>query len=396
MPGLSPAGPVPYEHHEGDEGEGIGVLLGQEVLAGELKDLGACEILVLNRAVSFQGDKELLYKANLWLRTCISIIQPIEYFNAHNEDSLYNGVKAINLEKYFDINQTFAINSAINSEFFNHSQYVSLKSKDAIVDQFREKTGERPSIDTVNPDIKINIHIVNNKCTVSLDSSGNTLNKRGYRDTTGFAPMNEVLAAGLILLSGWDKKTDFIDPMCGSGTILIEAAMIANNIAPNTQRPSFGFQNWDDYDHTLWSKVKAEALAVQKDSETLFFGYDISEKTLQIATKNILNAGLNSKIKLKQADVRQLKSPVSEGVVITNPPYGERLQMDNIEEFYKELGDTLKKGFQNHDAWLISSNKDALKNIGLRTSRKMTLINGSLECKFHKYEMYRGSKKNVG
>ena len=365
----------------------------EEILCKELEAIGGLNPQPLIRAASCEGDLSFLYKANICLRTAISILKPINRFRARDEEQLYRGVQNINWSSIFGMANTFAITASVNSDHFNHSKYVALKSKDAIVDQFRRKYGERPSIDVENPDIKINIHIARDQVTVSLDSSGDTLNKRGYRKEGVFAPLNEVLAAGLISLAGWDKKTDFIDPMCGSGTILIEAEMMARNIAPNINRKAFALKNWKDFNQETWDKVLADAKNQETETDCQFFGSDISDKNLRVAVGNCFEAGLAGKIKFESSDLRDLNVPFENGIAITNPPYGERLQLDDMNEFYKEISDAMKKNFEGYDFWVISSNMEALKHLRLRTSRKITMYNGSLECKFNKYEMYRGTKK---
>ena len=365
----------------------------EEILCKELEAIGGLNPQPLIRAASCEGDLSFLYKANVCLRTAISILKPINRFRARDEEQLYRGVQNINWSSIFGMANTFAITASVNSDHFNHSKYVALKSKDAIVDQFRKKYGERPSIDVENPDIKINIHIARDQVTVSLDSSGDTLNKRGYRKEGVFAPLNEVLAAGLVSLSGWNKKTDFVDPMCGSGTILIEAAMMARNIAPNINRKSLAFKNWKDFNQETWDKVLADAKNQETETDCQFFGSDISDKNLRVAVGNCFEASLAGKIKFENCDIRDLNVPFESGIAITNPPYGERLQLNDMNEFYKEISDAMKKNFEGYDFWVISSNMDALKHLRLRTSRKITMYNGSLECKFNKYEMYRGTKK---
>ena len=365
----------------------------EEILCKELEAIGGLNPQPLIRAASCEGDLSFLYKANVCLRTAISILKPINRFRARDEEQLYRGVQNINWSSIFGMANTFAITASVNSDHFNHSKYVALKSKDAIVDQFRRKYGERPSIDVENPDIKINIHIARDQVTVSLDSSGDTLNKRGYRKEGVFAPLNEVLAAGLVSLSGWNKKTDFVDPMCGSGTILIEAAMMARNIAQNINRKSFAFKNWKDFNQETWDKVLADAKNQETETDCQFFGSDISDKNLRVAVGNCFEASLAGKIKFENCDIRDLNVPFESGIAITNPPYGERLQLNDMNEFYKEISDAMKKNFEGYDFWVISSNMDALKHLRLRTSRKITMYNGSLECKFNKYEMYRGTKK---
>lgn len=366
----------------------------EEILADELRQIGAKNLNVQKRAVGFDGDKELLYSANLNLRTALRVLKPIHYFSASNEDRLYQEIKKIDWSKYFDVDDTFAIDATVNSKYFTHSKYAALKTKDAIVDQFRDKHGKRPSVDLDTPTVKFNLHINDDECTVLLDSSGDSLHKRGYRLDQAEAPLNEVLAAGLILLSGWDKTSDFVDPMCGSGTLPIEAGLIAGNIAPGMTRKNFGFMTWKDFDENLWSRVISKAERNEIDVAAKIFGSDLNNKNLEFAIANAKRAGLSEFISFKHCAIENLKPFEDGGVSIINPPYGERLELKNPDEFYKMVGDSLKQNFADFDVWIISSNKEAMKRIGLRTSKKLTLYNGSLESKFHKYEMYRGSKKD--
>ncbi|MDX2003386.1 MAG: THUMP domain-containing protein [Chitinophagales bacterium] len=365
----------------------------ENTLATELKQLGAKEIKELNRAVSFVGDKHLMYKANLWLRTALKVLQPIHQFTATNEEQLYNGVKQVDWSAYLSADETLALESAVNSTFFNHSKYVALKAKDAIVDQFRNRYGRRPNVDLENPTVRIHLHIFKDQCTLSLDSSGESLHKRGYRTSNALAPLSEVLAAGLVLLSGWDGQSTFIDPMCGSGTIVIEAGLIAKNMAPGMQRSHFGFMNWNDYDEDAWQELLQAAISNQKETELQLIGSDIAAGPIALARENVVKAGLDEDIKILKRPFEELVPPVGGGTVVINPPYGERLELADVMQFYKSIGDTLKKNFDGYDVWILSSNKEAMKNIGLRTSKKLTLYNGPLECKFHHFSMYRGSKK---
>ncbi len=364
----------------------------EDVLFNELEQLGASDLKKANRAVEFTGDKALMYRANFHLRTALRILKPIAEFNVKDENELYQQIQTIDWTNYFDLKNTFAIDSVVHSDNFSHSKYVALKVKDAIVDQFREKFKKRPYVETENPDIRISIHIANELCTVSLDSSGESLHKRGYRIKTNKAPINEVLAAGMILLSGWDKKSVFVDPMCGSGTLIIEAAMIANNIPPGVYRQKFGFETWKDFDNDLLEEIYEED-TVEPDFDIKIIGSDISEIAIRIARENIANAGLKKKIELQINPIENYIPPAEGGIIVTNPPYGERIKKNEINNFYKVLGDRFKNRYQGYEAWLISSNFDAIKHIGLRPSQKMTLFNGPLECKFLNYSIYEGSKK---
>ena len=365
----------------------------EDVLFEELKNLGASNLEKGNRMVEFTGNKSLMYKANFHLRTALRILKPIAEFTVKNENELYDLIQTIDWTEYFDLKDTFAVDSVVHSTLFSHSKYVALKVKDAIVDQFREKFEKRPFVDTENPSIRISIHISNDLCTVSLDSSGDSLHKRGYRIKTNKAPLNEVLAAGMVLLSGWDQKSVFIDPMCGSGTLVIEAAMIANNIPPGMYRESFGFETWKDFDADLLESIYEEDIPeVKTDIKVL--GSDVSEIAIRIAKENVTNAGLKKKIDLLIKPVENYNPPVVEqGIVITNPPYGERIKKNEIDNFYKVLGDTFKNKYAGFEVWLLSSNFEAIKHIGLRPSKKYTLFNGPLECKFLNYSMYKGSIK---
>ena len=365
----------------------------EEVLAEELNQLGAQEIQIQKRAVSFRGDQELLYRANLYLRTALRILKPIAEFSIENESDLYNKVRGIDWSSYLGVDGTLAVNGVVKSDRIRHSKYLALKVKDAIVDQFREKFGRRPSVDLSDPTLRLNVYLFNDQCTISLDSSGNSLHKRGYRLESIRAPLNEVLAAGMVLLSGWNRHSNFVDPMCGSGTIVIEAALYALNLPPNGQRKVFGFTKWKDFDLKLWQKILKEIPQNQRSFDFEIVGADKSDRALRISEENIKRAGLEDEIKCVQASFESFLPPKGGGVLITNPPYGERMKKEAIGEFYKMIGDHLKQFFSGYDAWILSANKKALKRIELRASQKHTLYNGGLLCKFQKYSMYTGSKK---
>jgi putative N6-adenine-specific DNA methylase len=362
----------------------------EDVLTEELKQLGAENITKFTRAVSFQGDQSLLYKTNLCLRTALRVLVPIYKFKASNETWLYRGVQKVDWSKYLTEHDTLALDSAVSSPIFKNSQYVFLKAKDAIVDQFRNKTGVRPNVDLDNPTVRINVYIQNDEVTLSLDSSGSSLHKRGYRNEVNEAPLNEALAAGLILMSGWDKQSNFIDPMCGSGTILIEAAMIAYNIAPNINRKRFGFMNWNNFDKALWDKITNESKKSISKFNYSITGSDISPEATRIARNNIKSAGLQDKIKVDRKDFIKMIPPEGKAIIIMNPPFGERIQPENINLLYKCIGDTLKQKFPGSEAWLLSSNTEALKCVGLRTSKKIIFHAGPLELRFNNYSMYSG------
>ncbi len=365
----------------------------EEVLAEELKQLGAQEIQIQKRAVSFRGDQELLYRANLYLRTALRILKPIAEFSIENESDLYRKVREIDWSSYLGVDDTLAVNGVLKSERIRHSKYLALKVKDAIVDQFREKFRRRPSVDVSDPTLRLNVYLYNDQCTISLDSSGNSLHKRGYRLESTQAPLNEVLAAGMVLLSGWNRHSNFVDPMCGSGTIVIEAALYALNLPPNGQRKVFGFTKWKDFDSKLWQKILKEIPKNRRSFDFEIVGADKSDRALRIAEENIKRAGLEEEIACVQVSFESFVPPEGGGTLITNPPYGERMKKDAIGEFYKMIGDHLKQFFNGYDAWILSANQEALKRIGLRASQKHTLYNGGLLCKFQKYGMYEGSKK---
>ena len=365
----------------------------EEVLAKELIQLGANHVQIQRRAVSFEGDKMLLYKANLHLRTASRILMPIAQFKAANPDEVYEQIKKINWDKFLDTTTSFAVDSVVFSDKFTHSKFVSYRVKDAIVDQFKEKYDKRPSVSVSNPDVMLNIHIAQNDCTLSLDSSGESLHKRGYRTAQTQAPINEALAAGMLLLAGWSGKSNFIDPMCGSGTFLIEAALIALNIPPGIFRKSFGFEKWKDFDKNLFDEVYNN-----DDNERSFdfkiYGFDISARAVSIAQENIKNAGLNKYIEIHTADIKNLDIPEGKCLMLTNPPYGERLDMKNATELYENIGRMLKFKFAGNSAWIISSDENLLNRIGLKPSKKIKLLNGDLDCLFCKYEIFAGKRSD--
>ena len=364
----------------------------ENVLAKELSELGAKDVKVLNRAVSFKGNNAMMYKANLWLRTALSILKPIHTFKAKNEVDLYKGIAQIDWSEFLTVDDTLSISTVVVSPYFNHSQFVALKAKDAIVDQFRSKFNKRPSIDTENPTILLNIHLTDDECSVSIDSSGESLHKRGYRLNSTIAPINEVLAAGMILLSEWDCNCNFIDPMCGSGTLPIEAALIAYNIPPGIFRKEFGFEKWKDFDADLFEDIYNDDSNAREFKHSII-GSDVSSGAIRISAENVKNAFLTNKIELQVKDFLSATPYEEPGIIIMNPPYGERIQKTNIEEFYESIGNVLKRSFAGFEVWIISGNKDALEYIGLHPSKKLTLYNGAIECKFQKFTMYSGSKK---
>ncbi|AWH85970.1 RNA methyltransferase [Flavobacterium album] len=365
----------------------------EEILAKELQMLGAQDVEQGVRMVSFKGDKGFMYKANLALRTSLKILKPVYFFRAYNEQSLYKGIMSMDWSKCLNANQSFVIDVTLHSDHFNHSQFVALKAKDAIVDQFRERYGKRPDIDKDHPDVRINIHIHADQCSVALDTSGASLHHRGYRTATNIAPINEVLAAGMLLLSGWDGQGDFLDPMCGSGTILAEAAMIACNIPANINRKEFGFEKWNDWDNDLFDKIVDSLMKKTREFHYTIKGYDKAPSAVNKAKDNIINANLDEYVTVEQLNFfeteKETRGPLH---MVFNPPYGERLDID-MERFYREIGDTLKQSYPGTNAWFITANLEALKFVGLKPSRKIKLFNGKLEARLVKYEMYEGSKR---
>jgi putative N6-adenine-specific DNA methylase len=364
----------------------------EQILAEELRQLGAEEVEAHNRAVSFKGDLAVMYRANLCLRTALKVLVPINKFRANNETQLYDGIKKINWGQYLEKDGRLVIHTSLRSDIFTHSQYVSLKCKDAIVDQFREKYGERPSVDLTHPDLSIDIHINKDEVTVSLDSSSESLHRRGYRTDSTLAPINEVTAAGMIMLTGWNGEGNYYDPMCGSGTLLIEAGMIARNMPPNLKRAQFGFERWKNFDPMIFSQVREDAIAQIRESKANIIGSDKTFKAIDISRENITRAGLDEDIKVSNKRFEEVKGPEGGGLMIINPPYGERLPIDEIGAFYKMMGDQMKKEFDGYDVWVISSNIAALKMTGLAPSKKIQLFNGALECRYHKFEIYRGTR----
>ena len=365
----------------------------EDILANELRNLGAQKVEQGVRMVSFEGDKGFMYKANLSLRTALKILKPIKTFKVFDEESLYKGIKAIDWSEIFLVNQTFVVDATVYSEAFNNSLFVVLKSKDAIVDQFREQFDQRPSIDKQHPDIRIHVHIQRNICTVSLDTSGESLHHRGYRTATNIAPINEVLAAGILLLSGWRGQTHYLDPMCGSGTFLVEAAMIACDIPPNINRREFAFEKWRDWDADLFDKIEESLLNKIKDFPFRIIGYDKAPSAVRKARENVRNANLEEYIDIEQEDFFKTKKSTEGPLhIVFNPPYGERLDID-LERFYREIGDTFKQSYPQTEAWFITGNVEALKYVGLKTTRRIKLFNGKIESRLVRYDIYEGSKK---
>lgn len=365
----------------------------EEVLSDELRKLGAKDVEQFKRGVSFTGDLGFLYKANFCLRTALRILVPIYKFEAYNDHQLYDGIKKFDWSQFLEVDDTLAVEGVINSENFTHSLYVEQKTKDAICDQFREKTGKRPSVDLKAPTLRIYVHIFRDEVSVSLDSSGDILYKRGYREDIVDAPIKEVLAAGIVLISGWQPHLPLIDGMCGSGTLAIEAALYANNVPAGIFRKDFGFMRWKNFDEKLFETITESAINRIKENEVHILANDISDKSLNITKHNVSVAKVDDVITFSRKSFFDLKVDKPMGTVLLNPPYDERMKKEDIVTFYKQIGDKLKKDFAGWTCWIITSNLDAAKFIGLRPTRKITLFNGSLECRLFKFEMYAGTKK---
>jgi putative N6-adenine-specific DNA methylase len=361
----------------------------ENVLAQEIKALGGQNINIGKRAVNFEGSEKLVYKANLMLRTALRILMPLDNFEAETEDELYKAIYDYPWEDLFEINQTFAIDTTVSGSYFNHSKYVALKAKDAIVDRFRDQYGRRPSIDKDHPDIKINIHVNQQEVSVALDSSGQSLDKRGYRRSSNEAPINEVLAAGILLMTGFSAKTPLYDPMAGSGTFSIEAALIASNTPPGLNR-KFAFEKWLDFNQALFNEVKADVQKEIVNCEPQIFARDLLSENIDIIASNAENAGMDEFINLKKEDFFLSTPSHDSGIVLINPPYGERLKLDQSIAYYKRIGDTLKQNYAGFEAWVISSNLEAIKFLGLKTSQKIDLNNGGLDARLQHYSLFKG------
>lgn len=364
----------------------------EDVLAEELTSLGADELQIGRRMVSFSGNQALLYRANVFCRTALRILKPIHTFKAKNTDEVYAEIKKFEWADYMTQDSTFAIDAVVFSTLFTHSKFAAYRVKDAIADYFTQRAGKRPSVSITNPDILINVHIAENVCTISLDSSGESLHKRGYRVAQTEAPLSEVLAAGMILKTGWRGQSDFVDPMCGSGTLLIEAAMIAMNIPPGIYRSNFGFEKWNDFNADLFDTIYNDDSG-EREFKYKIYGSDISDKAVEIAAENIKSAGVGKYIELKTMAMQQYtKAPAENGILVTNPPYGERIKEDDLLGLYSMIGERLKHVFMGYTAWVISYQSACFAQLGLKPSRKIPLINGSLECEFRKYDLFAGKR----
>lgn len=365
----------------------------EEVLASELTAMGAEKISILNRAIAVEGPKSLLYKVNYNSRVALSVLQPVAEFNISNQKDLYNGVVSFDWDHYLDIDKTYAVAAVVNSGHFTHSGYAALVVKDAIADFFRHLTRRRPSVDSKSPDLLVNLHISNEKVTISLDSTVIPLYKRGYRREQSEAPLSEVLAAGIIMLTGWKADTALVDGMCGSGTIPAEAGLIACNIAPGKFRKSFGFMRWKDYDAALFRSVKFDAEKKERKSPVKIYAADISSDAVRMANINITEAGLSDTVEVSVRDFLQNPAPVPEGTLIINPPYGHRIGGEEMGKFYGDIGTVLKHNYNGYTAWILSGDKESLKSVALKPFRKFDLLNGDIECRLLGYELYQGSRK---
>ncbi len=366
----------------------------EDILVQEVKDLGIDKVEKINRGVKITGSLADLYLLNYQSRLALRFLVPLNSFSAHNEDQLYRGVKHYDWAKVFDLKQTFAVDATSFHSRLDHSLYVALKTKDAIVDQFRDKFNKRPNVDAEDPDIRINVHLVGNKCIVSLDSSGRSLHIRGYRNKNGIAPLNEVLAAGMIKLSEWDQKTKLLDPMCGSGTLLTEAAMLLYKVPAGKFRKKYCFQHWSNFNRDLFSEIKqkADSKIITKVSD-LIEGADKDRRSIADTRSNLAGCGLSRMVNVKQQDFFESQATEDSGMIIINPPYDERIKIDDAKDFYQSIGNTMKHKYEGYTAWILSGDLESAKHIGLKPSRKIKLYNGQLECKFLKFELYSGSRK---
>lgn len=364
----------------------------EDVLAEELISLGADNLEMGNRMVSFEGDLALLYKANIHCRTALRILRPVYQFKAKTTDEIYKKVKAMNWYEHLTEDSTFAIDAITFSDYFTHSKFVAYRVKDAIADYFMQKIGKRPSVDVKNPDLLINFHIAHDKCTLSFDSSGESLHKRGYRVAQTEAPLNEVLAAGMILKTGWRGDSDFVDPMCGSGTLLIEAAMIAMNVPPGIYRQNFAFEKWKGFNADLFETIYNDD-GGERVFEHKIYGSDISEEAISIAAKNIKSAGVEKHINLQVKPFEKYtEAPAENAILITNPPYGERIKPEDLFGLYEMIGERLKHVFMGYKVWILSYKKECFDKIGLKPSKKIQLVNGSLQCEFRRYDIFAGKR----
>ena len=365
----------------------------EEILASEIQNITGKKPEIAKRAVTIEGENKEVYLINLWSRLAIDVLIPIIEFRAKNEDELYKKTTQYSWEKHLTLHETFSINSIVHSPFFNHSKYVSLKIKDAIVDRFNRKENKRPNVDRENPDLRFVVRVTHDRTTILWNTSGESLYKRGYRTKTGLAPINEILAAGILTFSRWDATKPLVDPMCGSGTFLCEALMMAKNIPAGMNRNEFGFIKHNSYDHNLWIKIKAEAEEKTNKTAPTLYGYDNEEISISNTKHNLNNIDSSFNCIVEKIDFFKSEKPVENGMMIMNPPYNIRIQQDKILEFYNDIGTRLKHHWSDFDAWVFSGDLQALKRIGLRPKRRISLFNGSIESKLVHLPLYMGSKR---
>lgn len=365
----------------------------EEVLKSELEEMGYSDVVVLNRAVQVKGELADVYKLNFHLRCAISVLVEVKQFKIRKEEDLYNECLKIKWDELFEVDKTFAVKGAIFSDVFRHSQYPFLLVKDAIVDTFRKNRDERPNVNVKKPQVLFDLYVNQNVCTISMNTSGAPLFQRGYREATGLAPLNEVVAAGLLRMSGWDKKSQLIDPFCGSGTILIEAALMACNLPPQLERHHFAFKNFKNFDAELWDSIRDAVDTRVRELPCEIKGWDISDEMVLKSRRNLRGLPIGRFIKIMQGDFKDVKGSEEGGMVVTNPPYGERMG-EEIIEMYEEIGTWMKHSMTGYTCWILSSNMEAFKSVGLKPSQKVKVYNGDLECSFRQYEIYSGSKKN--
>lgn len=362
----------------------------ESILAHELERLGVKCLSVEKGGVRFSGELKTCYMANLWLRTAQRVLIYLADFRCNSPQDLYEGVRSIKWREYIKPDMTLAVDCNLRDSDLKHSGYAALKAKDAIVDSIRDVCGRRPNVDARNPDLLVNLHISRNKCTVSLDSSGTSLDKRGYRLDTGDAPLRETLAAALVELSGWDGTVPFLDPMCGAGTILIEAVMKAAGIAPGMKRASFGFKRWPSFDEKLWTSLLKDAGQLKLNRlQCQLFGSDVSKRVIEKAISNARRAGVEKYITFLNRNIAEMQPPEPPGVLVFNPPYGVRLgETESLKMLYKEIGDALKQRCKGYTAHVFCGSPELAKWIGLKASRRTVLFNGAIECRLLKFDLY--------
>ncbi len=365
----------------------------EDVLAGEIRDAGGKNIQIKRRAVAFEGDLEVMYRVNFTCRTALAILQEVKKFYAKSSDELYRKTKEINWSDHLLLDQTFSIHATTYSEAFSHSKFASLKVKDAIADFFRDIYGQRPNVRVDRPDVRIELHISDNSCTLLLNSSGDALFKRGYRDRTGMAPMNECLAAGIVKLANYKVDEPLVDFACGSGTILFEACLIAKNVAPGLLNRRYGFQNWVGFKPDLLDTIKKDAERAIIKAPINIKGYDIDRKMILFCRHNKANSDFFEDIRFYQSDLRNVETEKQSGLIVSNLPFDERIKVGNIDQLYEDIGSTMKHHFPGFRAYLFSSNLDALKHVGLKPTTKTPMYSGGIKASLRRYDLYKGTKK---